>query len=530
MWLASLPDRPPSALAMPPRMHCLRSWDINYPGAHIAKIQGGVIGGALLQGVLQTGTTVEIRPGNFTEHVFVDKRNPQRTRRYFTVEPQVARIQTAKSGETQLSQAEPGGLIALGTTLCPTVSVADRLQGCVLGLPGTLPPVWEMISLVDLTAVRDASARLQAGDEDSDMEPNDDSQNEKLKTIEVGAEVRLHVGSDSVQATVLKIRQKRGKLGVALQKPLCAEVHSNFAIEVKIGNGYHLVAHARIADGSQCEIVEPVADKRHHDSSKNITDATNQVAAADSAQAGVDALGGANESDEVPDEMTFDLHEPEFFRERFLDELLASTGRGSNANKGIKIPPPVLVREGGAHCVWENFMGVVAALNRPPAHFLSFLASEGLSCHRAGEVSLFKYTWKDQKKKDLTQALEEARTRFSFSAEEWERSVCIEACSGSQVRLSAKWDFTKEHFPVEVSIKDAVLRIGSRGLGGPGKIYPKLCSFIRDYARNFVVCHQCRSACTELVRDRKLHHANIELACSACSARRYVPSQFNISA
>jgi len=160
MWLATLPDRPAAALARPPRMHCLRSWDINYPGAHASEIQGGVIGGALVQGVLQTGHTVEVRPGSFTEHVFVDKRNAKRTGRYFTVEPLLTRIETAKSGETQLSHARPGGLIALGTTLCPTSSAADHLQGCVLGLPGTLPPVWEMLSLVDLAPVTDASARL----------------------------------------------------------------------------------------------------------------------------------------------------------------------------------------------------------------------------------------------------------------------------------------------------------------------------------------------------------------------------------
>jgi translation initiation factor 2 beta subunit (eIF-2beta)/eIF-5 len=508
-------------------------------------VQGGVIGGAFVQGILKNGDVVEIRPGKFTEHKFVDKKNTRRAQHYFTIEPLLTRVQTCKSGEAQLPHARPGGLIALATTLCPSLSADDGLQGYVLGLPGTLPPVWQTLSLLDLVAVSDASTRLQEDDEDSDAALSNVPVNasKELEKIEPGDELRLHTGSDSVHATLVKIRLKRGKLVAALHKPLCAELQSNVAIESKFGQGYRLVAHGRIADGTQCDIHESYADKLGDltngslPSEMTVGESTDQTALSShdisyTLQTGCGAVDDNFTSDSAAlcDEAPLDLHDSDLMRESFVDELLEKMGQVSDAGAGLKIPPPDLAREGGAHCIWQNFMSIVKVLNRPPAHFLSFLAAEGLSCHRAGEGSLFKYTWAQQKRKPLLDELEEARHRSGFPTEEWERCLFITTNCGRQVRMSADLAFTKEHFPVEVSLKDAVLRIGSRGMGGLRKIYPKLCGWIRAYARTFVVCQQCRSACTTLERDKKLHHTNIELVCSNCSARRFVPSQFKLGA
>jgi hypothetical protein len=175
-------------------------------------------------------------------------------------------------------------------------------------------------------------------------------------------------------------------------------------------------------------------------------------------------------------------------------------------------------------------MSSVAMLNRPSSHFLSFLSAEGLSCHRAGEVTLCVHTWIQQSKDPLWEKLEEMRRGRSMSSEEWERSLFITTSSGRQVRTSKHLILSKEDFPVEVILKDTSLRIYSRGLGGPGKLYQRICALIRIYARTFVVCQQCRSSCTDLLRDRKLHHTSIELICRKCSARRFVSSSFNTSA
>lgn len=47
-------------------MIIIRSFDINKPGDSIDKLKGGVVGGTIVEGVLEVGMEVEIRPGVLT--------------------------------------------------------------------------------------------------------------------------------------------------------------------------------------------------------------------------------------------------------------------------------------------------------------------------------------------------------------------------------------------------------------------------------------------------------------------------------
>lgn len=59
---------PKRNLQLPPKMIIIRSFDVNRPGTSIDELQGGVVGGSIIEGVLQVGMAVEIRPG----HMFKD--------------------------------------------------------------------------------------------------------------------------------------------------------------------------------------------------------------------------------------------------------------------------------------------------------------------------------------------------------------------------------------------------------------------------------------------------------------------------
>mmetsp|Transcript_13860 Transcript_13860/g.27358 ORF Transcript_13860/g.27358 Transcript_13860/m.27358 type:complete len:1253 (-) Transcript_13860:538-4296(-) len=539
-WLAMLPARPIGTLSAAPRMHCLRSWDVNYPGTHAVQIKGGVVGGALVQGTLRAGDIVEVRPGCFTQQVFEDKKGVRCTQYNFSIEPLLTRILQTQSGEKELACVGLGGLVGLSTTLCPTFCAEDHLQGCVVGRPGTLPPVWQLLSLSDVVAVSNASDALESETGDSDQSETEvlrDNCAASLDLIQIGREVRLHAGSASVLATVKKWYSKRNKLVVVLHRPLCTDLQSSVAVETKCAEVYRLIAHARIVDGTQCEILQPDDESCGHPSSLLCHQEAEVPKCLNTDPLEVDLPGNPegrmlvdspDSLGNVP-EIAVDLQDSEFFRERFLDDFLLK--RDSNgASPGVTMPPPELSREGGAHCVWKNFIRTVAKLNRPANHVMSFLASEGLSGHRAGEVMLCSYTWVQHKKKRLTEALQELCKVQAIPAAEWEQCVYITTCTGHQVRASSALDFTREEFPLEINLKDCALRLGSRGLGGPGKISQRLCGLMRMYARTFVICHQCRSACTHLERNRKLCHTSIELVCSGCSARRFVPSRFNIAA
>lgn len=122
------PKRDPSK---PPLMYVVRSFDVNKPGTPPEKLRGGVIGGSLIQGVLRIGDEIEIRPGI---------RIPIGPGRY-RYEPVITEVVSLRFGDLDVDEARPGGLLAIGTKLDPSLTKADALVGNVVGKPGHLPPV-----------------------------------------------------------------------------------------------------------------------------------------------------------------------------------------------------------------------------------------------------------------------------------------------------------------------------------------------------------------------------------------------------
>ncbi len=127
------PKRDPSK---PPLMFIVRSFDVNKPGTPVEELKGGVVGGSLIQGVLRVGDEVEIAPG-----VRVEERGKVR------YEPIITEVVSLRFGELEVKEAKPGGLVAVGTKLDPSLAKADNLVGNVLGKPGHLPPVRDTLRL-----------------------------------------------------------------------------------------------------------------------------------------------------------------------------------------------------------------------------------------------------------------------------------------------------------------------------------------------------------------------------------------------
>ena len=114
----------------PPLMFIARSFDVNLPGTPPDRLVGGIVGGAIIHGVLRVGDEVEIRPG-------VMVKDAKGRVRY---EPLYTEVVSLRFGEMEVKEAKPGGLVAVGTTLDPSLTKADNLVGNALGKPGSLPP------------------------------------------------------------------------------------------------------------------------------------------------------------------------------------------------------------------------------------------------------------------------------------------------------------------------------------------------------------------------------------------------------
>ena len=101
----------------PLKMSIIRTFDINKPGTNIYDLCGGVIGGTIKQGQVKIGDRVKIVPGIIHNNKLI---------------PLVSTVLSIKTDNTNLDKAYPGGLIALGLSLDPSLSKEDRLVGNII--------------------------------------------------------------------------------------------------------------------------------------------------------------------------------------------------------------------------------------------------------------------------------------------------------------------------------------------------------------------------------------------------------------
>lgn len=118
----------------PPMMYVIRSFDINRPGTPHDKLQGGVLGGTLLQGKFKLGDEIAILPG-----VKVARETGKAKVQEYV--PLITTIEEIRYGDIASDEAKPGGLVAIRTKLDPSLTKADRLVGSVVVKPNMNLPV-----------------------------------------------------------------------------------------------------------------------------------------------------------------------------------------------------------------------------------------------------------------------------------------------------------------------------------------------------------------------------------------------------
>ncbi|TBR22669.1 MAG: translation initiation factor IF-2 subunit gamma [Candidatus Nitrosotenuis sp.] len=201
---------PQRAESKDPVMHVLRSFDVNKPGTQINNIKGGVIGGSLTQGTFSIGDEIEIKPG-----ILNNKKN-----NYEPIHTQVVSLGTAAG---IVDDVKPGGLVAIGTKLDPSLTRSDSLIGSVIGKPGTLPE-------------NSNEAQLEVNLFDSAVGTINDI---KVTPIQAGESLRLNIGTAPVLAKVSKA--KGGNIEVQFKRPVCLFEQSNVAISRKIEERWRLI-------------------------------------------------------------------------------------------------------------------------------------------------------------------------------------------------------------------------------------------------------------------------------------------------
>jgi len=198
----------------PPLMYVVRSFDVNKPGTPIKRLEGGVIGGTILQGKFVIGEEIEIRPG-----ISSKKEGKGAYNSLFS------EIVSLHAGGRSVKEAHCGGLVGIGTLLDPSFSKADGLTGNMTGKTGMLPLTLSELTLETHILERAVGTRELV----------------KVEKISMGETILLHVGAAITIGKVTSI--KRDTATLQLSRPVCAQTGSRVAISRKMAGRWRLIGY-----------------------------------------------------------------------------------------------------------------------------------------------------------------------------------------------------------------------------------------------------------------------------------------------
>lgn len=241
-YLAKIPI-PPRDLSVPPRMIIIRSFDVNLPGIDPDEMCGGVAGGSILCGQLLKGQEIEIRPGLVIKEI-----DPVTKKQILRVRPLRTRVHALFSDQNELEvRAVPGGLIAVGTGLDPTLTRADRLVGHMLGAAGTLPPVYQHIE-ISYALIKRAVPTTTSSAQPNNAKPA----SARPKKFMRGERIQLNINSRRTIAKV--ISTKADLLKLELEFPCCIAPEQRISICRKVEDSYRLCGIGLFQSGREMNL------------------------------------------------------------------------------------------------------------------------------------------------------------------------------------------------------------------------------------------------------------------------------------
>ena len=206
-----------------PIFACIRSFDVNKPGDEIDELKGGVIGGTLLQGSLQIGDEIEIRPGL--------KRLSDGE--YIPIKSKIVGIQSEKN---VLDKAIPGGLIAIGTEVDPRLTSKDTLVGSLIGKVNGLPDTVNRLNIRYFVL---------------------NNAKELIKSLAVGTKIRVTYLSRTVLGKVSK-QVKSKSIEILLDDPICVfDGCDKMSIAIEHSSQWKLVAVGKLDSTKEQTTVDP---------------------------------------------------------------------------------------------------------------------------------------------------------------------------------------------------------------------------------------------------------------------------------
>ncbi len=208
---------PERDISKEPLMFVARSFDVNLPGSDPIKIKGGILGGAMAQGTLKKGDTVEIRPGRKIE-----------SEGKVDWQPLTTKVISLMKGGRSVDDVGPGGSIGAMTQLDPSIVKADNLSGSVVGYPGKLPPVRKALTLRTMLLQRVVGSKEEL----------------EVKPITRGEQLMLNVNTASTIGIATELR--KDVITCKLKLAICAEDGARVTISRRVANRFRLIGYGAI--------------------------------------------------------------------------------------------------------------------------------------------------------------------------------------------------------------------------------------------------------------------------------------------
>ncbi len=198
-------------------MHVLRSFEVNKPGTEVEDLAGGVLGGSIIEGFFKIDDKIEIRPG-----MPMEKGGKVSYQSLYTA------IEDLHISKGKVEKAGPGGLVGIGTTLCPSITKSDGLVGNVVGKEGKLPEV-----LYKVTSDIQLFERVVGTKEQAPVD--------KIRSNEA---LVLNVATNVTSGAVTSAREDI--IEVDLRRPICANPGDKLAISRRVGDSWRLIGFGTI--------------------------------------------------------------------------------------------------------------------------------------------------------------------------------------------------------------------------------------------------------------------------------------------
>ncbi|MBS3056397.1 MAG: translation initiation factor IF-2 subunit gamma [Candidatus Aenigmarchaeota archaeon] len=191
------------------RFYVARSFDVNKPGAKISELKGGVLGGSVVTGTFEKGDEIIISPGlKINEKYEILK----------------TKISNIVQKNQNLNKTHPGGLIAIETSLDPSLSKGDGLAGNIVSHSRSVPEIYGKIKI--------------------SYELFGSTSSKKIDSLKTGDALLITSG---ISRSIGIIKSLKKKIFEAeLKIPIAADKGNQVAISKQINGRWHLIGTGRI--------------------------------------------------------------------------------------------------------------------------------------------------------------------------------------------------------------------------------------------------------------------------------------------